>query len=311
MITEPQVYLISRQEIDEHQLDSFLGANDVHGWETDTEIAADKLVEVSGRNCYQSWRKPRPGGNKTYIDHIKEAKHGSTLEHSVFGFLVEGVSRSFTHELIRHRQLSPSQLSQRYVENNEYVAPLFVQWDKEMSEDFEKYTKQSSEVYDKHTDKIIRKLTHWHLYNNPQEPLTVNWAEPIKKGLQLEYVHDVVETLQMCWPFLGEVEGVALTKEFDKLPVPVKTHIRKEARGTARWALPNATETKLMLTANCRAWRNILEQRGSRHAEQEIRRVMNKILPILQKEAPNIFSDYIAELLEDGTYEITTPHVKI
>ena len=301
MICEPSVYLISRQEIDEQQLDKFLNANDAHGWETDTDICADKLVEIPGRVCYDSWKKPRPGGNKTYIDHIKEVGHGNLLQHVVLGVIIEGVSRSFSHELIRHTAgVSPSQLSQRYVENNKFVAPLYVQWDSEMSKDFEIVNDNLSKVYDKHADIIMKKLTHWHLYHNTSPcigPLLGN-TNPNP-------------TLQQCWPFLGVVEGVDLLGEFKKLPQEVKTFIRKEARGTARWVLPNATETKIMITANCRAWRNILEQRGSRHAEQEIRRVMNKILPVLQKEAPNIFSDYKTELLEDGTYEITTPHTKI
>src|SRR5262245_18719402 len=73
-----------------------------------------------------SFARPRPGGNEAYLKHILEVGHGSVLEHAVWNFLVVGVSRSLTHELIRHRVgLSPSQLSQRYVDESvaEYVEP--------------------------------------------------------------------------------------------------------------------------------------------------------------------------------------------
>src|SRR5712692_10422628 len=73
-----------------------------------------------------SFAKPRPGGNATYLSHILEVGHGSVLEHGVWNFIFTGVSRSLTHELIRHRAgWGYSQLSQRYVDESvaEYVEP--------------------------------------------------------------------------------------------------------------------------------------------------------------------------------------------
>ena len=64
------------------------------------------------------------------------------------------------------------------------------------------------------------------------------------------------------------------------------------ARQAARTVLPNATETKIFVTANARAYRNFIEQRASRHAEPEIRKLANKVLAALQRESPNLFSDY-------------------
>lgn len=87
----------------------------------------DELPELAGRLCYLSFpkNKRRPGGNKGYLKHIKEIGHGSVLEHTNFTFLVEGISRSCSHELVRHRAgCAYSQLSQRYVENEgEVVVP--------------------------------------------------------------------------------------------------------------------------------------------------------------------------------------------
>ena len=71
-------------------------------WETDTEIGGEQLVEAGGRLCYMSYGKGRKT-NAEYINNIIESKHGSVLEHAVWNFIIAGVSRSFTHELIRHR----------------------------------------------------------------------------------------------------------------------------------------------------------------------------------------------------------------
>ncbi|MER7167245.1 FAD-dependent thymidylate synthase, partial [Micromonospora sp. NPDC000207] len=86
------------------------------GWSTDAD-GGQALAEAAGRACYQSWKKPNPATatNAGYLAHILEIGHLSVLEHGSVTFYFTGVSRSFTHELIRHRHFSYSQLSQRYV----------------------------------------------------------------------------------------------------------------------------------------------------------------------------------------------------
>jgi thymidylate synthase (FAD) len=90
-----------------------------------------------------------------------------------------------------------------------------------------------------------------------------------------------------------------------------RTTRRKTARQAARSVLPNATETKIFVTANARALRHFLEQRGSAFAEPEIRKLACKFLDILQKDAPNLFADYEKKPLPDGTFELVTPYKKV
>lgn len=135
ILREPRVYLVGRQSIDDDALGRFLADHDVKRWSTDTEEAGEKLVEVAGRLCYMSFAKPRPGGNSAYIEHILEVGHGSVLEHAVFNFIITGVSRSFTHELVRHRAgFGYSQLSQRFVDESEceFVEPDAIAEDPEL-----------------------------------------------------------------------------------------------------------------------------------------------------------------------------------
>ncbi|CAB5194915.1 THY1 Predicted alternative thymidylate synthase [uncultured Caudovirales phage] len=251
IITKPTVYLIGKQVIDEAELGRFLDAHDVGHWETDTEVGAEKMVEVAGRVCYMSFAKPRPGGNKAYIDHILEVGHGSVLEHANFTLLIEGVSRSLTHELVRHRAgFAYSQISQRYVDES-------------------------------------------------------NCAFVRPPGIKPGSVADVVWSSSVGWA-LGRYQALVDVLEGDFAHIEDKTQRRKAIRETARSVLPNATETKITVTANARAWRHFIEMRGSEHADAEIQRLAIAVLDVLCNAAPNLFGDYT---IQNGC--ISTPFRKV
>src|SRR5687768_7670765 len=256
VLREPAVYLVGRQTTSEAEIDRFLADHGVSTWQTDTEVAGEKLSEVAGRVCYMSFARPRPGGNQAYLHHILEVGHGSVLEHAVFNFVFTGVSRSLTHELIRHRAgFGYSQLSQRYVDESvaEYVEPDVIANDPE-----------------------LHRL----------------WL-------------DAIATTHQAYVRLTEGLQKAIADE------PDKTLRRKLARQAARSVLPNATETKIFVTANARALRHFIEMRASRHAEVEIRKLAVDVLRVMQQEAPNLFNDYQLVALPDGTFEATTPYRKV
>lgn len=149
IITEPSVYLISSQDVNDYELQQFEKDEEIEFKQT-TFNDPQNIVELAGRVCYMSFAKPRPGGNKAYIEHILEVGHGSVLEHAVFGLLITGVSRSLTHELIRHRAgFGYSQLSQRYVDESEcnFVLPEAIAHDKDSIEQFHEFCKISTKTY--------------------------------------------------------------------------------------------------------------------------------------------------------------------
>jgi len=255
VLRAPTVYVVGRQTISAPELERFLADHGV-SWQTDTEVAAEHLVETAGRVCYMSFLRPRPGGNKAYIGHILEVGHGSVLEHAVWNLLITGVSRSLSHELIRHRAgFGYSQLSQRYVDESiaEYVEPDDIAQDPELHQLWLDAVGQAHQAYVRLTDKLQEK-------------------------------------------FKDE---------------PDRTLRRKLARQAARSVLPNATETKIFVTANARALRHFIELRGSRHAETEIRKLAIAVLRLMQQEAPHLFGDYELVPLPDGTLEAVTPHRKV
>jgi len=256
IIHRPTVYLVGRPSLDQDELARFLKNHEVEHWSTDSTNSAEILPEAAGRVCYMSFAKPRPGGNQAYLEHIKEVGHGSVLEHSVWNFLITGVSRSFTHELVRHRAgFGYSQLSQRYVDESvaDFVEPDCIAEDPKLHQVWQSAVQQAQTAY-----------------------------VELVNGLQDKFAAVEDRTLR-----------------------------RKLARQAARSVLPNATETKIFVTANARSLRHFIELRCNEHAETEIRLVAARILEILKKEAPNLFGDYEFVDLPDGTRAARTRFHKV
>src|ERR1041385_1229979 len=226
---EPHVTVISRPQFAEpaHLPVNWLGES------TDGE----RLAEFAGRLCYMSQKNPANRATREDLENIKKQGHGSVLEHANYSLLLEGVSRSLTHELVRHRAgFAYSQLSQRYVDesNASFVVPPAIAG---------------------------------------EATLEKAWLDEVE-GAQKAYVA-LVEQLMERYGWVAD-----------------RVHRRKMAREAARAVLPNATETKIVVTGNARAWRTMLELRSSEGAELEIRRMAVAILRVLQSEALGFFSDF-------------------
>ena len=204
-------------------------------WSTDAD-GGQALAEFAGRACYQSWKKPNPATatNAGYLAHILEVNHLSVLEHGSVTFYLTGVSRSFTHELIRHRHFSYSQLSQRYVPERDaaMVEPDVIAEDPELHKKFVAAAEAGVQAYTE-----------------------------LLEGLEQRFTDE-----------------------------------------------PNATETRIVVTGNYRAWRHFIEMRATEHADVEIREVAIELLRQLQRVAPNVFADFTISTLDDGTEVATSPY---
>jgi thymidylate synthase (FAD) len=254
ILREPRVYVVGRQVTDAESVAKFLREHEL-SWSTDTEIGSEALCEMAGRLCYMSFGQGRKS-NAEYLANIIDMEHGSVLEHAVWNILITSVSRSFTHELVRHRAgFGYSQLSQRYVDEStsDFVEPDCIAADPELHEIWLESVRQSHAAYCRLAEKLHER-------------------------------------------FVAE---------------PSKTQRRKLARQAARSVLPNATETKIFVTGNGRAWRHFIEMRANEHAEVEIRKVAIQILRLLQAESPNLFGDYDIAQCADGTEVAHTAHRKV
>lgn len=238
IIREPRVSLIARPQFTEppHLPVQWKGES------TDGE----RIAEFAGRLCYMSQHNPAGRTTAEYLGNILKQGHGSVFEHSTYAVLIEGISRSCSHELVRHRAgWGYSQLSQRYVDESHaaFVMPPAIIGD---------------------------------------AALEAAWLEQVRSA-QAAYV-TAVEQLMAKY---GWVED--------------RVHRRKMAREAARSVLPNATEVKIVASANVRAWRTMLELRLGEGAELEIRRMAIACLRVLQREAPALFADFETYTMTDGT----------
>jgi thymidylate synthase (FAD) len=195
------------------------------------DIDADHLAEFGGRLCYQSWERPNPdtATNAGYLNNIIKQQHFSVLEHASATFYLDGISRSLTHELVRHRHLSFSQVSQRYVDES--------------------------------------------------KARFIPRAEVTRAALQAN-----IPLGQLASDISKAYKAI-----YDELVR--QGYDRKAARQAARWVLPNATETKILVTGNMRAWRDVIAKRNTKFADSEIHALAAELLRQLKELAPNTFQD--------------------
>jgi thymidylate synthase (FAD) len=114
-----KVYMLARPQFTEEYrafLEDFFPASERQWSETTGPTPAECLVEFAGRVCYLSFgRRQAPGTNADYIRKLIKNEHESVLEHVSWTVLISGVSRAFSHQLVRHRVgFAFSQLSQQY-----------------------------------------------------------------------------------------------------------------------------------------------------------------------------------------------------
>lgn len=201
---------------------------------------ADTMAHFAGRACYQAWEMPNPATatNDGYLANIINQGHFSVLEHASATFYIEGVSRNLTHELIRHRHLSYSELSQRYVKMDDSIITVHPTLD--------------------------------------TEPFGVEE-----------------------WSMLGAVQREAITTYEALVERLEAAGIKgKKAREAARTVIPGGVETKIVVTGNHRAWRDMLHKRYSVHADAEIRELATKLLTELRRLAPATYQDFPDEPFE-------------
>ena len=269
-LKSPGIAMISKPDVNNLGIGNFL-----EGFPKDYEFIkylkdpvklppAEKLTKVAGQTCYMSFGPKRTWNKEAqkYFDNIIFSGHGSVMEHANFTFLIWGVSRSFTHELVRHRAgCAYSQVSQRYVSGRvlRFVERVEYQRDKVLHKLFEERIDRTYKEYSEMTDYLYAKQ---------------------EKGYKI---------------LSGEE----------------KTDLRKKVQQVSRSLLPNETEAPIVVTANVRAWRHMINMRASDHAEVEIRNVFFNIFKILKDVSPMLFKDFKIVHLSDGTYCVKTEFPKV
>lgn len=274
LIAQPKVYLVTRPSVDWDGVAAFLADEGVPGVPDSIRAGDDEsaaIAEISARLCYMSYGRGRRD-IADFISNLLASKDGSVFEHINYGFVFTGVSRSLTHELVRHRAgFAYSQRSQRYVDESggAFVLPPAA-------------ANQNA---------------------SDGAPQNANAAQDDPAAI----LQDAFRSAARSYDALVAALGDAIPRDrFESA-----TDHRKAVRQAARAVLPNAAETKIFVTANVRAWRHFIEMRGAVFADWEIRRLALMVLSILREEAPLLFGDFAINTLPDGTQTATPEYSKV
>jgi len=236
-----------------------------------------KLIKFAGQLCYLSFGQQRSRNAQAaeYLRHVKDQAHGSLFQHVSYSLLFWGVSRAFTHELVRHGTGTGfSQVSQRYVAGKHlrFVESLATQFD-EGNPDY--------------TDTSEQHMLRYELHESFER-----WIDASKE----EYERREALLLRRA----GIDYKTATTDQ------------RKAVRQEARRCLPNETEAPILVTGNLRAWRHIVEQRDSVPADAEICRAIGAAFKALSEHEPLLWEDYtIEQKRADGLPTVSTPFKKV
>ena len=246
---EPRLYLIARPVLTDG-MDEFL-AHEKTTWRGGDKLSATELIaEFAGRICYMSFGSQQsPKTNARYIANLIYQEHESVLEHVSWTFLLSGVSRAFTHQLVRHRPgFAYSQLSQQYHDESraQFVEPHMLRAYPAAFEAWSSAMRAAGMAYEKIIDELER--------------------EP-----------------------------------FGLMPEANKKEVARAIKSAARSVLPNATETKIVVSANARALRHFLRVRGAITGDAEMRAVSVLLYNMIEKEAPAFVADFECRQLADSS----------
>jgi len=182
---------------------------------------AEKMIEIAGHTSYLSFDRRGKDTEKMFVRMLIKRGHFSVLEHAYATFRISGISRAFTHQLVRHRLCAFTQQSQRYVDESNF-----------------------------------------------------NYIEP-------ESIKNNSKAHSLFAKFMDNARGVY--SELQRLGIKNED---------ARFVLPNAVESQIVVSANLREWRHIIRLRGSPDAQWEIRKASIEILKILKEHTPTVFEDF-------------------
>lgn len=223
---------------------------------------AEKVVAMAAKLCYSASNieNIKEGldeeSTSRFIKMLADLGHGSPVEHAVFTFGIEGISRACSHQLVRHRIASYSQQSQRYVDGTkfEFVTPPEIERNEKAYSAYKKVIDMQSNAYKEIRDALVAGY--------------VREAKPELDGSDEE----VMESFKS--------EDKARYNAFVK-----------KANEDARFVLPNACTTKIICTFNVRSLENFFAHRCCNRAQWEIREVAELMLLECLKVAPNLFSN--------------------
>lgn len=223
----------------------------------------EKTIACAAKLCYSSSGVDGLYDNLTdekaadFVEMLAGLGHESPIEHVSFTFGIEGISRACSHQLVRHRIASYSQKSQRYVSEAQfqYVTPPAVAADSAADALYRQTMEELQRAYDALRDKLVEQQAAAYWEARPGE---------LPAG----------------------ADPVGYLRENQK---KIYSALLKKAQEDARFVLPNACETSIIVTMNARSLMNFFAHRCCNRAQWEIKAVADEMLRLVKQAAPTLF----------------------
>lgn len=222
----------------------------------------EQLVAAAAKLCYspvgvdEIQKNLTPEKIESFVNMLSEMGHESPMEHASFTFAIEGISRACSHQLVRHRIASYSQQSQRYVDGKsfDFVTPPAILDCPEALEEYEKIISMQADSYGKIRDALA------------------------------------ANTAREKYPALPE-DNLKALEEFKSMDKVAYSAAIKKANEDARFILPNACTTAIVVTMNTRSLWNFFAHRCCNRAQWEIRELAIQMLRLCKQVSPSLFKN--------------------
>ncbi len=194
--------------------------------------------------------------SRAFVEMLASLGHESPMEHVSFTFGIDGISRACSHQLVRHRIASYSQQSQRYVDGNkfDFVTPPSIANCPEALKEYNNAIETQRKAYS-----VVRDTLVYGLIKESDDGKSLN-------GTTQEVIQQYKEINKaQCSAFI------------------------KKANEDARFILPNACTTSIVVTMNVRSLQNFFDHRCCNRAQWEIRAVAIEMLKLCREVAPSLF----------------------
>jgi len=275
------IFMTARSVVDRDEVKrwlDFIGAvnYEVPSGETVSDPAL--LIALAGKRCYMSFEAGlNPNVTRIrkdyadYFDNILASGHGSVLEHSVYTFAIENVSRVFTAEMNRHRAgWAISEGSLRFIrfgENIPYWEPDSV---------------KGPDVLDE-SSKACVELTLWGQTPSAVGPKIETLAEK-KHATRMALAHAFSDQ-ERAYRFLESVWR-------DELAPESKFAAKKQITSMMRRIVGLGVATGGVWSGNIRALRHVIAMRASAEAEEEMLHVFGRVAKMIRDKEPLLFGDF-------------------
>lgn len=281
-----EVFLIARTEVDRTEVQRWLSFLGVQSFTLPDEEAVTNpalLIALAAKRCYKSFDTTlNPNLSKIradwgeYLDNVMKSGHGSVLEHSVYSFAIENVSRVFTGEMNRHRAgWAISEGSMRFIRFGEDVP----YWEPESI--------KGPDVEDLDIDGLLRGSQSYAdiVFKNRLKdygPVDVLNAKKHATRILFERSFEGQCDLYRCLEAIWKDELAPSSKFADK----------KNITSMMRRTIGMGVATGGVWTGNIRALRHVMTMRCEPAAEEEILHVFSRIVVMMKEREPMLVGDF-------------------